>query len=250
MLQDSFSFPSLSSHGVFNVVSTRSWKSINPFVGYDAVQRISVGLGIPDKEQEILNRVVFAEQVHSSGVHLCNSGDGGSIRLSVDALISKDPKHILAVYASDCIPILLYDPENQVIGVIHAGYRGLSKGIVENVINVLKMNFNSDISKVIIGFSPFIRNCCYEIKDDLFGLIEDSKWQSYMMSSAGKFSLDLEAIVRDKLLNLGITPEKIEDMGMCTACRSDTFFSFRKRQPEDERGSCCVSLISLSGVFQ
>ena len=115
MLQESFSFSSLNSLGVTNLVSTRSWKSINPFVGYDAIRRISAGLE-SQEEDDILQRIVFAEQIHESRVHVCQQGDGGSIRLSVDALVSSEPAHILVVYSSDCIPVLLYDPDNKVRG--------------------------------------------------------------------------------------------------------------------------------------
>ncbi|OUL26811.1 hypothetical protein BV378_12390 [Nostoc sp. RF31YmG] len=245
MVQNSVSFSSLNSHGIFNVVSTRLWKSVNPFVGYEAVQRISAGLGL-QKIEQVLHRIIFAEQVHDSRVHICQPEDGGSIRLSVDALISNNPNHILAIYSSDCIPLLLYDPENKVVGAIHAGYKGLSRGIISNVLKAFETNFNSDTSKIIVGIAPFIRVCCYEVRDDIFTLIEASNWQSYLKSNFGKFFLDLGSIVKNQLIEFGVSPSRIEDLEICTSCRSDLFFSVRNRQPEEERGSCFVSLISLS----
>jgi polyphenol oxidase len=249
MAQDSFSFSILNSHNIFNVVSTRSWKSINPFVGYETMQRIAMGLEIPQKEDQILSSIVFAEQVHSSKVHICNPGDEGSIRLAVDALISNVPHHLLGIYSSDCIPLLVYDPQNQVVGAAHAGYKGLAKGVIPNMIESFNKIFHSNLSNLIVGIGPFIHVCCYEIREDILGLIKSYNWLPHLVSDGEKLFLDLNAIVNQQLAELGILPNHIENIGICTSCRSDILFSSRKRSSEDERGSCFVSLISLSRKF-
>lgn len=246
MLKNSFSFHNFNLHHVFNVASTRSWQSINPFTSYKAIQRIAEGLNIPQKEEQIAKRIVFAEQVHEGNVHICNPGDEGSIRLGVDALISNVPSQILGIYTSDCIPLILYDPQNRVIGAVHAGYKSLAKGIISNCVESFNSSFNSPPANIIVGIEPFIHVCCYEIREDILGFIDNLNWLIYVNKKSNQMFLDLNAILYEQLTACGILSSNIENMEMCTACRSDIFFSARKRKPDDERGAAMISLISLN----
>lgn len=246
MYNESFSFKILDEYGIFNIISTRKWGSINPFVGYSAIKRIAEGLRIPEHEYQIASHLVFAEQIHKNNVHICRPGDESSIRLYTDALISNIPSQILGIYTADCVPILLYDPKNHIIGAIHAGYKGLEEGIILRCIKKWMKNFNSSPLDILVGIGPFIHVCCYEVKEDLIERSQKNGWISYIEKREAKLFLNLKAIVYHELQNCGILLNKIEDIEMCTSCRKDIFFSARKRTLEEERGSSIISLISLS----
>ena len=78
------------------------------------------------------NRIVNPQQVHSSEVKIVD--EPGKI-LSTDGIISSSKSLVLSIQVADCIPLYLADPENNVIGIVHAGWRGIEKGIVDNSIN-------------------------------------------------------------------------------------------------------------------
>ena len=248
-MPDKLSFAKFNSYKIFNIISTRAWESINPFIGYNAISRIAKGLQIPEQENEILKRIIFAEQVHGKNVHICQTSDGGSIRLGVDGLISNGTDHILAIYSADCIPLLLFDPKNKVVGAIHAGYKGLSQGIITNCLREFQNNFNSQMSNIIIGIGPFIHVCCYEVKEDIFDFIEKLGWMKFLVKRNERFFLDLTSIVYQQLMINGILKSNIENINLCTSSRKDLLFSARQRTSEEETGSSIVSLISLTKNF-
>ncbi|MBW4567144.1 MAG: polyphenol oxidase family protein [Tolypothrix carrinoi HA7290-LM1] len=173
MLKNKFSFSHFDEYQIFNIISTKKTQSINPFTAYNFISRIAEGLQIPQQEAQVLNRIIFAEQVHGKDVHVCKQGDEGSIKLGVDALISNVSNHILAIYSSDCVPLLLFDPKNRVVGAVHAGYKGLSQGIINNCLKHFHQVFNSNMSDILIGIAPFINVCCYEVKEDMFGFLQN-----------------------------------------------------------------------------
>ena len=163
--------------------------------------------------------------------------------------ISNVRRQILGIYTADCLPILLFEPKKEVIGAIHAGYKGLGQGVVYNTIEQLVVNFGCSPSDVLVGLGPFIHACCYEIREDLLVALEKLDWLPYVKKNSDRLFLDLNEIVQFQLRDCGILSSQIESLGLCNSCRSDLFFSARKRTHHDERGSSIISLISLSEKF-
>ena len=248
-MKPSFSFKVFDSYNKINLVSTKAWGSINPFTSYWAIKRIAEAIDSSERENELANRLVFAEQIHGGSVHVCQPGDGGSIRLSSDALISNVRRQILGIYTADCLPILLFEPKKEVIGAIHAGYKGLGQGVIYNTIEQLVVNFGCSPSDVLVGLGPFIHACCYEIREELLVALEKLDWLPYVKKNSDRLFLDLNEIVQFQLRDCGILSSQIESLGLCNSCRSDLFFSARKRTHHDERGASIISLISLSEKF-
>lgn len=120
----------------------------------------------------------------------------------------------IGVLTADCIPIVLFN--NNELAVIHAGWRGLLSGIVENGFSLFK---NKKV-KAFIG--PFIKSCCYEFKlDDIKSLNISER---FITISNGKTCLDLNLILLEKLKKLGVDVcYKIDE---CTKCGTN-YFSYR-----------------------
>ena len=105
------------------------------------------------------NHVVNPKQVHSAEVKFVYTP--GEIA-ATDALISKSNSIVLSIQVADCIPLFLADPLNGIIGLVHAGWRGVEKRIIPDTVN--KMVQKGGSRKGIIAFmGPSIRQCCFEI---------------------------------------------------------------------------------------
>jgi len=229
-------------HGVLE----RKDGSVNPFSNPKSPENILRALKKLGFKEAKIDNLIFAEQIHSKNVYICPPGLGGYIRLQTDGLISKNPGQILIVKTADCLPLLIYDPEEKKVGAIHAGRRGLIKGIIENALKA----FDSHLSSLIIGIAPHIRKCCYYLKDQDY--ILHSQWKKYTKRKNDKFYFDLTQIALDKFLESGVKRENIEDCEICTYCQAGRFYSARKKesqpdfyQRENERFPCFGSFIGL-----
>lgn len=184
-------------HGVLE----RKDGSVNPLSNPKTEENVLKALKEVGYEGAAVSNLVFAEQVHGTEVHFC--GDtGGYIKLNADGLITEIPGQILVVKTADCVPILIYDPVQNRVAAVHAGRKGLLKGIIKNALTVLE----SRGKDLIIGLGPHIRKCCYYF--------------------------DLTQVVFDQLAMAGVKKENIEDCGVCTFCSANDFFSARKKESQ------------------
>lgn len=135
-----------------------------------------------------------------------------------DAAVTRVPDARLVVRTADCVPIVLEG--DGVIGVVHAGWRGLAAGVIEATIEAM-----GAVTRATIG--PHIRAGCYEFGpgdlDHVAGILGD---HVRGVTTWGAPALDLTAGVGHAL---GETP--ITDVGACTAC-TDLYFSWRARKDD------------------
>ncbi|MEK7173071.1 MAG: peptidoglycan editing factor PgeF [Patescibacteria group bacterium] len=223
-------FKNLEQHkNILHGVLERKDGSVNPFSNAKAEENVLWAVKDAGHGQVAVDNLIFADQPHGNNVYHCPSDIGGYIKLNTDGLISASSGQVLVVKTADCLPILIYDPEKNQVAAIHAGRKGLIKGIIENATIAL----NSNIRSLIVGIGPHIKKCCYHLKEQ-DKEIKDSKWQKYSQERDGKYYFDLTQIAFEQLQNLGIKKENIEDMGICTFCEAERFFSARKRDSQPD----------------
>ena len=166
-------------------------------------------------------RIVNPQQVHSSEVKIVD--EPGKI-LSTDGIISSSKSLVLSIQVADCIPLYLADPENNVIGIVHAGWRGIEKGIVDNSINKM-INLGADNKKIIAYIGPSIHQCCFEIGSEVAKKFP-SNFQ--INGDANRFFMDLQDLTKNLLMRNSISFNNIVTSNECTKCNSDKYFSYRK----------------------
>ncbi|MBU0528445.1 peptidoglycan editing factor PgeF [bacterium] len=165
-------------------------------------------------------KIVIPQQIHSSNVTICTKA--GNI-IDTDGIVTNNKDLILSIQVADCIPIYIYDYRNQNIALVHAGWRGVNLGIIENSIKRMKeLDSNSIDIKVLLG--PSIRQCCFEVGPEV-GKLFDNKFQEN--GKGNRTQLDLQGVVIDKLFNMNIQNENIIDIKECTCC-SDRYHSYRR----------------------
>lgn len=141
--------------------------------------------------------IMQMDQTHSSTVNFIYGNK--QIYKSTDALITSNRDIALQVKVADCMPIFIFDKKSSFFGAIHAGWRGLASGIIENSIELLKeQDFNLRNIKVFIGPSISKRN--FEIQNDVMEYF-DSK---FSIVKDGKIFLSLQEVAIDKFASYGI----------------------------------------------
>lgn len=179
-------------------------------------------------------QVAQAELVHDKHVAIVSEKTprGTSEKLSAtDGLITNVPGIALFIPVADCSAISFYDPRAHVIGMIHSGWRGTVAGIIPETIKKMS-ELGSDPADVLVGISPVLERCCYEVQTDLV----DAVTQAFPQEAASFFSqhiddihyqFDFLALLHWQLTLTGILHDHIETSGMCTACNIHEFYSHR-----------------------
>jgi YfiH family protein len=174
----------------------------------------------------------WLRQVHGATVHRVLT-PGGVQGADGDALVTDVPDVALAVFTADCAPVALASPEG-VVGVVHAGWRGIEAGVIEAAVESMR---GLGATSIAAALGPCIRPGCYEFgADDLDRLASRFGPSVRAWATNGRPALDLPAAVVAALGRCG--GELVADRGDCTAC-SDEWFSHRARG-EGERQATIV----------
>jgi len=194
-------------------------------------------------------------QIHSDLIHCISQVPRKP--LSGDGLVTNAPGILLAVLTADCLPVILVDSKRRAVGVFHAGWRGTVKRIVEKGVGEMQRWFGTRSGDLKAAIGPGIRGCCYQVGPEVhaefasqFGytdaLFRETKERDeihekypllFLTARAPGHSelpkqifLDLAEANRRQLLDAGVATKNIADLGLCTSCRVDAFFSHRKEK--------------------
>ncbi len=190
----------------------------------DAAAAVSANRERLTRQLPDVGSLQWLRQVHSARVErLVSAGDP----LEADGLISRVPGVACCVLTADCLPVFLCAADGAEVGLLHAGWRGLSAGIVER--GVAAMSTPPDRIRAWLG--PAIGPCHFEIGEEVRAVLlhgddslPDACWRS--APEPGKFFTDLYAIARHKLKKLGVS--EVTGGEACTYCDSQRFFSYRR----------------------
>lgn len=177
--------------------------------------------------------VATADLVHGNQVAVVKSSDRGLLINGVDGLVTNVHKVFLSVTVADCVPVYLYDPKNRVVGIIHAGWRGLANEILPHTISTIQKAFGSKPNDMLAGIGPCICQSHYQVGSDMkrsFALILPQYILKQVMfeQKEGKILLDLKTIAKQQLLGVGLQERNIEVSQECTFELSDKYFSYRR----------------------
>ena len=206
-------------------------------------------------------RPVLLRQIHSDLIQVVGRDDvpQGATAPQGDALVTREPGVLLAVQTADCIPILLADTKQRAVAAIHSGWRGTAQRIAEKTLGRMQMEFGTRPKDVVAAIGPGIGACCYEVGHEViqefaakfpdapdwfdgpFDLLEngdaDSSWLPWLTMRppghappAPSARLDLIAANRAILAGAGVPLVSISASGLCTACRPELFFSYRRER--------------------
>lgn len=198
-----------------------------------------------------VERVVLSRQVHETTVRVCTAADAGKglwreRDYTADALITNESSLPLLVFSADCGILLLYDPATRSIGAVHAGWRGCAAGIVEKTVRAMAAEYGAKPENLLAAVGPCIGQCCFETDGDVPAAMRAALGDgadACLERRGVKYHVDLAGLNRLWLLRSGVLPEHIDVSGLCTACRTDLFWSYRRMG--DARGAQ-AAMIALS----
>jgi polyphenol oxidase len=204
---------------------------------------------------------MMLRQIHSDiacGVTAESPANGEAPK--ADALYTREPGALLVVQTADCVPILLADTRLRAVAAVHSGWRGTLQRIAAKTLGRMRMEFGTRPEDVVAALGPAIGQCCYEVGSDVakefhakferarewfdgpFDALasgeNDPNWLPWLtMRPPGHppppptVQLDLIAANRAILEEAGVRAANISASGLCTACRTDLFFSYRREKP-------------------
>ncbi len=185
--------------------------------------------------------LVTPKQVHGSDILVINEpNEDFSHFLSVegDAVITNQPHVMIGVCVADCAPILLCDPENRVVAVVHAGWKGTADRLIAKTVAGMVSEFGSVPARLHAAIGPCIQKCCYEVDEPVRQAFQKGgiTWNSCAeLKSPGKWQLDLAAANRELLLLAGLPADAVQLSDQCVCCHSEQFFSYRRDKEESGR---------------
>ena len=217
--------------------------------------------------------LIALRQVHSSVIYQVDKVP--EHHLVGDGLITNTPGLLLAIQTADCLPILLVDPVTRAVGAFHAGWRGTLARIVEKGAGEMRRWFGTKPRDLLAAIGPGIHNCCYEIGDevrqkfeaqfryaaDLFREVKEedpvkTKYPLLFLTArppgheppdfGRQIFLDLVEANRRQLQDLGVRKKNIFASDLCTSCRNDLLFSYRKEKGRTGRLMGVVGIKSSS----
>lgn len=190
--------------------------------------------------------LVRAKQIHSANVRVVGKEDAGKFFEDCDGFVTRESGVVLSVKVADCVPILLHDSENRVIGALHAGWRGACHGIAEKGVKSM-VSLGADAKNIQVAIGACIHPCCYEVREDFFNEVasvmgNDAASLYVKHTGDGSFEADIVGMNLHYLKKSGVAEENISVCEYCTCCHPELFFSHR--YSKGKRGTMCA-VISL-----
>ena len=230
-----------------NGFSKGIYKSLNCGKGSkDNKNNINKNLNFVAKKMDVeKTKLILMNQTHSNKVVEIKKYNCLN-KINADAIITKMNGYAIGVLTADCVPIIIYDARNKIIGCIHAGWKGAFSGIIGNTIKkIKKLNSNN---KIYAGVGPCIGEKNYEV-DTSFEkkFIKKNKNYSkfFTKKNINKSFFNLRGLINYQLKELGI--KKIHNINLDTYTHERLFFSHRRSKHQNEKTTGrLINLISLT----
>ena len=176
---------------------------------------------------------LWLRQVHGKDVI---DVEGNSRRVG-DGSTTRKPGSVCAVMAADCMPVFFADDAATVVGVAHAGWRGLAAGVLEATVDAMRV----PPGKLMAWLGPAIGPNAYEVGEDVRKAFPDHQI-AFVMKRPGHWLLDLYGVARAKLAQRGV--KRVYGGGFCTYSERERFFSYRR----DRTSARMAAAIWLTGA--
>ena len=198
------------------------YKSLNcGLKSFDNKKNVKLNLNLAKRSlfKEDKN-LIIPDQYHSNK---CLVAKASNPHPKCDALVTSDNSLILGITTADCLPIIFYEPENQVIGIAHAGWKGLVKGVIQNTVKkMISLGAQKKYIKSIIG--PCIRVKSYEVNEEFVNKL-NTQYQRFAISQTQKIYFDLPKLAKYILSESNIS--SVHDIKKNTYLDKN-YFSFRE----------------------
>jgi len=183
-----------------------------------------------------LKDAILMRQEHSDKVHIVRNGDRPD---SGDGLILIKKGVAGIIKTADCLPIIICDPDYPMASIVHAGWRGTVKRITQKAVQGMA-DLGAKKTRMVALLGPSINACCYEVGEDVYAAFRSAGFsEAVFRRVGGSLSLSLRQANIEVLADEGV--RKIGDADLCTFCKADLFYSFRRGETEKRQ----INFVSL-----
>lgn len=242
-----FSIPDMDKTGgvkaFFTTACDTAWNYEDALAreNYDALGQ-QLGISLED--------MVKSKQTHTDIVKVVTRKNGGDGILrpideanAYDGLITNEKNLLLCTVEADCVPVYFYDPEKEVIAMVHSGWKGTVKKISEVAIKKMSDTFGCDPQNLLVAIGPHICKDCYEVGQDVFEEFRQcfdvqELDKIFTRKNQEKYLLNLERAVKITLVKNGVSEKNIFSTEVCTLhsqIEGYSFCSYRRTKSKTER---------------
>lgn len=185
-------------------------------------------------------RLITVNQTHSDNVEIYTGQE--NFYDNCDGIITSDPETAVILNFADCVPVILFDKENNIASVVHAGWRGTAKEIVKKAALIMVEKLGSNPRNISAAIGPSIGIDNFSVDEKVFfELVKDNDNSVFRYDKKlDKYYVDLKLLNKKQLLSIGV--ENIDLSTYCTYSMSDIFFSYRKEEGITARHSAVIKL--------
>ena len=192
------------------------------FSGVNVNKEVKKVANILDFDFEALS---YLKQIHSSKIF--QARDSGNI-YSGDGLFTLEKLRLLLIRTADCLPLFFYSYKDNLVGLIHLGWKPAYRGILEIFFDrIEKFKIELESSYLLIG--PGLRECCFEVKRDFMAF---DFFKNFILKRREKYFLDLGSFVKNEFIKRGFKEKNVLDTRFCSYCL-ENFYSFRRDRTQN-----------------
>jgi len=190
--------------------------------------RLGEAIGF-DPRKAVLTRQTHTDIILQADETLWGAGLYAPENPECDGLITNTPGTALVIFTADCTPILLHDPVTGAVGAVHAGWRGTVQNIGGKAVRAMEKAYGCRPENIRAAIGPNIAQCCFETDSDVPRAVLQAfgkETEPYISQKGEKYYVNLKAVNALALRRAGVS--QIEISQLCTACRTDLFWSHRR----------------------
>jgi len=193
--------------------------------------------------------IVKPHQTHSDNIKIVEKIQDYQ---EVDGVLTNKEDIVLLTTSADCISLLFYDYIKKVVGSVHSGWRGTLQQISKKAVEKMIDNYGSNPQNIICCICPSIRQCCFEVDEDVKDLFKNKYknlneintiiQKGIIKENKQKFKIDTAKINKILLKQIGLKEENIIDSNICTVCNNKDFHSYRVDKENSGRNAALINL--------
>jgi YfiH family protein len=191
------------------------------------------------------SQVARTIQVHGAHVAAVGPADVHRVQQAIDGLVTRTPDLPLVMAFADCAPIMLYDPVCEVVGIVHAGWRGTVAGVCQAAVAKMTQVYGSRPADIRAAIGPAIGPCCYEVGGDVTQAVARAFGTADSLlrpSPRGKGRLCFDQWAANELALRWAGVRQVERADICTACHVDEWYSHRAEGGRTGRFGAIIAL--------
>ena len=216
------------SQGIFASLNLSAFLGDDPDCVRENCRRVCALFGVGE------NDAAVTRQVHGKTVRVVTEADRHvcltPVSYEADGLVTKTPNLPLLCFAADCMPLLMQDPEAGVIAAVHCGWRSSVSDIIGATVEAMA-SLGASPERICAATGPSIGFCCFECGEEVpqavSAYLSGDTDGLFRPAEEGKTYVDLAGANRRRLIQLGVSPERIDLCGECTYCHPKTYWSHR-----------------------